>query len=437
MPSLITHILKLQIIDSRGRFYRHLHKSEQLSIGIGAANDFIVFDDTFPKSHPLLEHKGNVCLLYLHPKMSGTIQFQDSILGFQDLMVQGMLTRKGAFHILIINRGRQGVIQFGDVEITYSFEPFTLAVDKMPVYSWQVAVRRSLRHDLLFKFIFLFFLMFEVIAFVFLSHLDLPPISPPKTDQVPQRFARFILPSSQEAPITTSTTSSSTSTEGNSETAEQTSDQSSAVGEERTVSTAGLLALIGGRGTQGSSGAAVDALLDRGLVKQLDELLGSTTVLQNRSSGIGNNRGQGGENSDAFDIPIVGMTTGIDELIKSEGVRDVEMKKQGSVNIQSPQSFRGSDEARGERSAESVMSIINAQRGRVMYTYNKYLRLDPELRGKVSLDMTIAADGRVTTVEVVETTIQNAEFIRDLLNILKSLRFSTITAGNVTVNIPF
>jgi len=72
-----------------------------------------------------------------------------------------------------------------------------------------------------------------------------------------------------------------------------------------------------------------------------------------------------------------------------------------------------------------------------MYTYNKHLRQDPGLRGKVSVDLTIAADGRVTNVQVVESTIQNADFIRDLLTIVRQLRFSAISEGNVTVNVPF
>ena len=90
-----------------------------------------------------------------------------------------------------------------------------------------------------------------------------------------------------------------------------------------------------------------------------------------------------------------------------------------------------------EGSAESVMAVINSQHGRVMYTYNKYLRQTPTLRGKVSLDVTIAADGRVSNVQVVESTIQNADFIRDLLTIIRQLRFPAISEGTVTVNVPF
>jgi len=193
--------------------------------------------------------------------------------------------------------------------------------------------------------------------------------------------------------------------------------------------------LIGGSGASNDASAAADFLLDQGLVKELDDLIGSKTTLKSGRS-PGNEASGGGKNVN--DLLDLGMSGGIDDLIADDGgVETVQLQKKGNVNIEPPQAFRGAEEAKGQRSAESVASVVKSQYARVMYTYNKYLRQNPNLRGKVSLDVTIAANGRVSNVQVVESTISNTEFVRDLINIVRQLRFSPIREGNVTVSLPF
>ena len=51
--------------------------------------------------------------------------------------------------------------------------------------------------------------------------------------------------------------------------------------------------------------------------------------------------------------------------------------------------------------------------------------------------MTIEANGRVSKVDVVESSISNQDFIREVLNILRRLKFPPIQEGSVTVNVPF
>ncbi len=118
-------------------------------------------------------------------------------------------------------------------------------------------------------------------------------------------------------------------------------------------------------------------------------------------------------------------------------VESVDLQKKGNVNISRPRQMRGSETARGQRSAENVMQVINAQYGRIMYTYNRYLRQDPNLAGKISIDLTIAAGGRVANVQVLENTLGNDAFIRDVIAILRRLTFPPISEGDVTVNLPF
>lgn len=434
--------LHLQIKDHRGLFQRTLRPGQKMTIGHAPENDIVVFREEYPKTHALLEHKGERCRLYIHSKMSGVVSYKDSDLGFQDLILQEILPRDGDFYVLTLLPGRKGVVHIGEAQVAFVFNSSMKEGDSLPSYSWRAAVRRTLKHDLFLKISLMTMLVLELFFVARVSRLEFPPLEAPKIENIPQRFARFILPSQpQPAAVAVTGTGGGETDQADQESAVERQQSGSSTGsvDEKAVRSAGLLGLIGGTGSSGKASATVDFLLDQGLVKQLDELIGSTTVLQGRATAGSGNGSRGGSGTDGNLDDLIAFSTagGVDDLIESGGVKSVEMQKQGSVNIQVPESIRGSEQARGQRTAESVMSIINAQRGRVMYTYNKYLRQDPELSGKVSLDVTIAAEGRVADVQVLESTIENPDFIRDLISILKSLRFPAITEGNVTVNVPF
>jgi TonB family protein len=443
LPQKNRHSLSIKIKDPHGILELTLAAGEKLTIGLSPENDVTVFDSDYPKSHPLIENKGSSCLLYLHPKMKGAIRYQQSTLAFQDLIVQNLLPRKGDFYLFKFSQGRKGVVDIGDMRIGFLFDGAPHSDAGLPVYTWQTATRKALTKDLIFKFLLVIFVAIEIMWGIHLKNVELLPPEPPSIDNVPQRFARFVLRQDSVVPPSQMVVADgATQTASDSETDEEPGRAGSpghSRGVEKSVSSAGLLGLIGGSGPSDNASAAVDFLLDQGLVKELEDLIGTQTSLRNgrirsqNSTGTGSGSGEGLD-----DLLEFGMSGGIEDLIANEaGVEKINLEKKGDVNIETPKAMRGSEAARGQRSAESVMDIIKSQQGRVMYTYNKHLRQDPTLRGKVSLDVTIAPDGHVANVQVIESTIQNADFIRDLLTIIRQLRFPAISEGNVTVNVPF
>ena len=442
LPKTNKNILHIQIKDQRGTFQRTLYGKDQLTLGRSPENDIVVFDATYPKRQTLLQCNKESCSLYIHPKMRGGIKYKDSSLSFQDLMVQDILPKQGDFYVLTFSAGRQGIVHIDDTQVAFKLDGASPVDSSLPSYTWKTAVRKALTSDMVFKVLLVLFLGLEVFWAMHVRNVELPPQEPPEVEQVPDRFARFMLQAPAVEPEITGESSGSMETGGEQQEENQDSDQGSGTGgsgdADKPVTSTGLLGLIGGTG-EGSASSSVDYLLDQGLVKELDDLVGRSTNLQNRGAGgSGNGSGSGSGSGDDLDALLAQGLGGVDDLIGNDSnVERVELEKKGSVNIQAPQTVSGSQEAMGQRSAESVMSIINSQRGRVMYTYNKHLRQDPALRGKVSLDVTIDAGGRVSNVQIVESTIQNQNFIRDLINILRGLRFSAISEGTVTVNVPF
>ncbi len=446
-------LLTTKIVQGSKVYEIIIKPNEKLTIGRSPDNDIVVYDDAYPKKHTLIECKKHSCSLNISPKMGGEIKFNDSHLNFRDLFVHDILPKKGNFYNLNFTHGRSGSIRVADADIYFDYDGIKPQPLKgLPNYKWNKSYSKSLTRDLLYKFLFLVFFSLEIVLGFVLKGIELPPVAPPDLEKVPERFAKFLIKKPAAPPPSDLVSNTGVGTNGTEEEPPEgttkTNKPKPSVGgsgdgdSETPVVAKGLLGLIGGTGSSGNASATADFLIEQGLVKEIDQLIGNQKLIKTKGTGKnGTGSGDGigsGAGNGLDDLLAFGMSGGIDDLLSDvEGVEKVSLQKKDNVNIQQPQQMRGSQEARAERTSESVMAVINSQQGRIMYTYNKYLREDPNLRGKISVDVTIEADGNVSNVKIVESDIENQDFIRDVINILRRLKFTPIQQGSIQVNLPF
>ncbi len=449
-------VVALKIKQGHRVVERVLGPNDSITIGHNPRNDIVVYGDDYPRRQTLLKCGKHSCDLFLTRQISGEVTYQDSTLNLQDLLTHDILPRKGNQYHLTLGEGRSGRLRVGDALVAFAYHKSRhsdLVADE-PGYSWGRDLAKALGKDMPFKLAFLGLFVLELLFAWKIQNTQLPPQQPPEAHELPKRFAKFVVQAEPEPIPTELSTGSSggvaeTTKEGDaSETQEseprkrQRRTGGAGGGDsERNVTGQGLLGLIGGSGGSRSDNTAADFLVDQGLVQELDQLLGQTPLKKGRGygRGSGDGIGDGAQNdADVDDLMDMGLSGGIDDLLTDvQGVQGVNLEKKGEVKLERPGRIRGSEQAVGQRSPRAVMGVINGQHGRVMYTYNKYLRQDPNLRGKVSFDVTIQANGRVASVTLVESTLNNDNFIRDLRNILRRMTFETIAEGTVTVNVPF
>ena len=84
---------------------------------------------------------------------------------------------------------------------------------------------------------------------------------------------------------------------------------------------------------------------------------------------------------------------------------------------------------RASRSREEIERVFDANKGRIYTLYNRALRGNPALQGKVVLRLTIAPDGRVTFCEVVSSELNDPELERGLVQ--RVLQFQFEARGDV------
>jgi TonB family protein len=93
----------------------------------------------------------------------------------------------------------------------------------------------------------------------------------------------------------------------------------------------------------------------------------------------------------------------------------------------------GSANSRGD---EEIELVFQENKGNIFSIYNRYLRQDPTLKGKLVLQITIAPDGHVTNVRVVSSELKNPELEQKIVSRIKLFKFKPSNVDTVTVNYP-
>jgi len=80
--------------------------------------------------------------------------------------------------------------------------------------------------------------------------------------------------------------------------------------------------------------------------------------------------------------------------------------------------------AGGQRSEMSIRRTLEAHKSRLYARYNRALRKDPFLQGKILFEIEIQPSGEISRVEIKSTELNNRALERQLLVILRAIRFA-------------
>jgi protein TonB len=91
---------------------------------------------------------------------------------------------------------------------------------------------------------------------------------------------------------------------------------------------------------------------------------------------------------------------------------------------------------KGSRSREEIELVFDKNKGSIFALYNRALRRDPSLEGKLVLRLTIAPTGEVTFCEVVSSELGDPELEQKLVNRIKLFRFESRDVEPITTTKP-
>jgi TonB family protein len=139
------------------------------------------------------------------------------------------------------------------------------------------------------------------------------------------------------------------------------------------------------------------------------------------SGGINNaalSRGYGGSTGELAGHSTAQVTSGI------------------GTNANQPEIQRGAGNKKGSRNVSDVLQILDSNKGAIFALYTRALRSTPELMGKVVLKLVIAADGAVTSCQIVSSELNNPELEGKLVARIRSIRFPAQDVGTAEVTYP-
>jgi len=192
------------------------------------------------------------------------------------------------------------------------------------------------------------------------------------------------------------------------------------------VSDKGILALItsSGAGTSGESG--VSGILDgSGNIfstgtADLDKILSSvdglkTSGVPSGGEGGGIGGGSGSGLGEARDIRSQKLAT-IDDLVSGTGTSSRGLSRQGELRMEAPSEFTGQAHQNVYRSGQALREVLLRHVPAIQYCYERELRRNPELRGKVVVRITVAPDGSVKNAVIVSSTLENERVERCIIS---------------------
>lgn len=91
---------------------------------------------------------------------------------------------------------------------------------------------------------------------------------------------------------------------------------------------------------------------------------------------------------------------------------------------------------KASRSLEEIKLVFDRNKGAIYSIYNRALRTDPSLQGKVVLKLTIAPSGQVLDCQVVSSELRNPELERKLLARIKQFDFGAKAVDTLVVTYP-
>ena len=146
------------------------------------------------------------------------------------------------------------------------------------------------------------------------------------------------------------------------------------------------------------------------------------------SSGV--SRGSGGINTASLsrDTGGQGLSGRKTTQVKSTAVRD----NGGNAR---PATRKGKDH-KGNRTREEIQLVFDQNKGAVYALYNRALRKDPSLRGKVVLELTIAPTGKVTSCKILSSELHDKTLERKLVSRVKLFKFPSKDVDIAVVSYP-
>jgi hypothetical protein len=446
-------ILRIGIIQG-GRIVeeRLVRKRENITIGQSAKNMFVVPSEALPRNWLLFEASGSQYVAHFSDGMDARIAVGNEIISLSQLKQTGKIQKKGASWPLPLDERSRGKISLADMTILFQF---VTPPPPQPRPQLPASVRGSALTgvDWFFTTIAAISFLFHLIFIIYLRSVDWP--RKPDIEAVPDRFVQMVVKKPEEKKAEVKKPVEAKKEEekkpekkkGADEEKkaapkhELTDEEKAKLAEEKArldaerrarladqVKQTGLLKLLGAKAD--GEGSIADVLgkgdVDRDQEKAFQGV-GGVGVANNNDQLRGIKSGGSGSGRVAS---VGGLRGGAGIAGGGTGSAAAEKKVSGVVKSEAPA-------VDGELDPAMVAKEVRTRLGAIKACYERALKRNPNLSGKVIIHWTITQAGTVSGVDVEQDTLGDAEVASCIKSLIARWRFPAPSGGSVEVSFPF
>jgi len=453
-------ILRIGIIQS-GKIIeeRLLRNRHPITIGQSPKNTFVIPVSNLPKTATLFDLKRGGYVLQFKDGMDGRVSLEDGVMDFGALKSKGVAKRRGDLWNLGLSEKSRGKIVLGDVTLLFQFVTPPPPAPKLQLPAaarggWVKAIEWH------FVIIVLISCFIQAGAIMALVMQDWPEVSRGGAG-IPDRFVSLLVPEvqveAQPEEAVAETGDSGDEVEEVKEEKPKKADkepkaEKASPGKAdpeaaaraaarrkaelaKKVQNNTLLKFIGAKGAGGSGGSVADALSGGASRSRIDDAfagasgVASAVAGQDRGRvGVGAAGDTGGEAVSIGDLKS--SRTG--KTVKGGGKKR-EVKVKAKVKTAGPTSAIGT----GKLDKGKIASVVRRRIKSVQSCYERELKKNPDLAGKISMQFTIGSVGRVTAIKATVNTTGSASVANCIKQRISLWRFPKPEGGDVTVSYPF
>jgi outer membrane biosynthesis protein TonB len=427
-----------------------IRKRSSVTVGTNSRNTLVLSAADVPKSFSLFEMRGNDYYLAFDDNMTGRVSVADQAADLQSLKAQNLVKKSGSLYHLKLNEGSRGRVSVGACIILFQF----VAPPPEPVRPMLPAsVKGYWTKNIDWPYTSTFGAVAATFLFIVVWAKSSPLPKEPSLEDIPDRFAKMVMPD-KEAPKKDENGEGAGKDDpkpekkkakepdedlppddagGDDEEAKAAKAAQKRAAMEKKVSGRGLLKILGAKGPGGlPGGSAVADVFSEGSVGDgtgaFDGVGGGFDVAT--ASGQRGSRGGDGAGEEAS-IGELGTRGVVGGAGQGTG-RKAEAQVVARVTSAAMQEFDSDS-----RSQDDIKKMMRRRLGGIKRCYEKRLKRNPELRGKVVIRFVIHPGGKVIEVEVVENTSNDPELAACIKSIVKGIRFGATEGSETVVTYPF
>jgi TonB family protein len=433
---------------------RVIRKRETVTAGSSEKNHFVVHGEGVPARFELFQLAGNDYILNFTDKMSGRVGLPGGVQDLDQMRQSGAARNAGTHWQVKLSDNSRGKVVINTTTLLFQF---VLPPPVQPRPQLPAAARAGFVRSIDWLFtafaVFTFMTMFGFI--VYLENADWPLAQ--GVEAVPEEIAKMIFeeppPPPQEAK---EEVPSDAETEAPAETKKPQKQEASkepapapdkaAEQQAQAEKTARISeeaaqaaeALVVGALSSEAGGALADVLAGGAVIGNAQDILSQAAgvgVAQSASGGALRTRSGGGSGSGQQGLGGLSRRGEGTTTARGEGAGPAERV----VHAKAPQVGAGGDiGGSGEFDAALVVSMIKQRLGAIKACYERELKSNPTLQGKISIQFTIEERGNVSGVKVVENSMGSDSVGSCVANAIQRFRFNPgPSGGSVSFSYPF